>query len=183
MKGPVVTAAAIALEAGDPTLVLQWVQPADEAAIRSAFQQALAVCALGSEARALPDRYFFETVVRIPRAGEGAPYTGSQTASRAGHRCDGSRSQTRHDRRARWLACRQSAHRSGAPFCGSSRVECISTRGRRGRAGVRGGLRASDPLGRRRLHCGRGDERALCADRRAWAPIAQAPTTLRGRVS
>ena len=76
MKGPVVTAAAAALEAGDPTLVLHWVRPADEAAIRNAFQQALAVRALGSEARALADRYFFETLVRIHRAGEGAPYTG-----------------------------------------------------------------------------------------------------------
>ncbi|MBK5256510.1 MAG: hypothetical protein JJE39_10795, partial [Vicinamibacteria bacterium] len=49
---------------------------ADEAAIRSAFQQTLAVRALGPEAKALADRYFFETLVRIHRAGEGAPYTG-----------------------------------------------------------------------------------------------------------
>ncbi len=76
MKGPVVTAAAAALEAGDPTLVLHWVRPADEAAIRSAFQQALVVRALGPEAKTLADRYFFETLVRIHRAGEGAPYTG-----------------------------------------------------------------------------------------------------------
>ena len=76
MKGPVVTAAALALEAGDPTLVLHWVRPADEAAIRSAFKQTLAVRALGPEAKALADRYFFETVVRIHRASEGAPYTG-----------------------------------------------------------------------------------------------------------
>ncbi len=76
MKGPVVTAAAAALEAGDPTLVLHWVRAADEATIRSAFQHALAVRALGPEAKALADRYFFETLVRIHRAGEGAPYTG-----------------------------------------------------------------------------------------------------------
>jgi hypothetical protein len=76
LKGPVVTAAAAALEARDPSLVLRWVRPADEALIRSAFQQALVVRALGPEARALADRYFFETVVRIHRAGEGAPYTG-----------------------------------------------------------------------------------------------------------
>lgn len=76
MKGPVVTAAAAALEAGDPTLVLHWVRPADEAAIRSAFQQTLVVRALGPEAKTLADRYFFETLVRIHRAGEGAPYTG-----------------------------------------------------------------------------------------------------------
>ena len=31
---------------------------------------------LGAEARELADRYFFDTLVRIHRAGEGAPYTG-----------------------------------------------------------------------------------------------------------
>jgi hypothetical protein len=75
-RGPVVTAARAALEAGEPALVLHWVRPEDEPAIRSAFQHALAVRALGPEAKVLADRYFFETVVRIHRAGEGAPYTG-----------------------------------------------------------------------------------------------------------
>ena len=32
--------------------------------------------ALGAEARALADRFFFETLVRVHREGEGAPYTG-----------------------------------------------------------------------------------------------------------
>lgn len=75
-KGPVVTAARAALEAGDPNLVLHWVRPEDEPAIEAAFQQTLEVRALGPEAEALADRYFFETLVRIHRAGEGAPYTG-----------------------------------------------------------------------------------------------------------
>lgn len=75
-KGPVVTAARAALDAGDPTLVLHWVRPEDESAVKSAFQQAMVVRRLGPDARALADRYFFETLVRIHRAGEGAPYTG-----------------------------------------------------------------------------------------------------------
>lgn len=75
-KGPVVTAARAALEAGDPKLVLHWVRPEDEAAVKAAFEHTLAVRALGPEAKALADRYFFETLVRIHRAGEGAPYTG-----------------------------------------------------------------------------------------------------------
>lgn len=75
-RGPVVTAARAALEAGDPSLVLHWVRPDDEAAVKAAFQQTMAVRALGPEAKALADRYFFETLVRIHRAGEGAPYTG-----------------------------------------------------------------------------------------------------------
>ena len=80
LKGPVVTAARAALEAGDPALVLHWVRPHDEEAIRSAFRHVLAVRRLGSEARELSDRYFFETVVRLHRAGEGAPYTGLSDA-------------------------------------------------------------------------------------------------------
>jgi hypothetical protein len=37
---------------------------------------------LSSEAQNLADRYFFETLVRIHRAGEGAPYTGLKPAGR-----------------------------------------------------------------------------------------------------
>ncbi|MEO8501596.1 MAG: DUF6448 family protein [Vicinamibacteria bacterium] len=76
LKGPVVTAARAALEARDVNLVLAWVRPADEAVIRHAFQETLTVRALGPDAKVLADRYFFETLVRIHRAGEGAPYTG-----------------------------------------------------------------------------------------------------------
>jgi hypothetical protein len=38
------------------------------------------VRALGAEAEAVADRWFFETVVRVHRAGEGAPYTGLKPA-------------------------------------------------------------------------------------------------------
>jgi hypothetical protein len=75
-KGPVVTAARAALDAANPDLVLHWVRAEDEAAVRSAFEHALRVRALGPDAKALADRYFFETLVRIHRAGEGAPFTG-----------------------------------------------------------------------------------------------------------
>jgi hypothetical protein len=37
-RGPVVTAARAALNAGDPTLVLHWVRSADEPVVRAAFQ-------------------------------------------------------------------------------------------------------------------------------------------------
>ena len=74
--GPVVAAAKVALAKGDITPVLKWVRPAAESEIRSAFARALAVRGKGPEARALADQYFFENLVRIHRAGEGAPYTG-----------------------------------------------------------------------------------------------------------
>ncbi len=80
VNGPVVAAARLALEKGDVTPVLKWVKPAAEAEIRSAFEQTLAVRKAGPQARELADRYFFETLVRIHRAGEGAPYTGLKAA-------------------------------------------------------------------------------------------------------
>ncbi len=80
MDGPVVKAAKSALETGNVNLVLVWVQKKDEAEIKKAFEQALAVRKLGAEAKAMADMYFFETLVRIHRAGEGAPYTGLKPA-------------------------------------------------------------------------------------------------------
>jgi hypothetical protein len=82
MDGPVVKAAQKALESGNVNLVLIWVQKNDEAEIRNAFAQTLAVRKLSAEAKALADRYFFETLVRIHRAGEGEPYTGLKPAGR-----------------------------------------------------------------------------------------------------
>lgn len=76
LDGPVVTEAQAALEATDVTPVLKWVRAEDEAGIRDAFARAVAVRQLGPEAKDLADTYFFETLVRVHRAGEGAPYTG-----------------------------------------------------------------------------------------------------------
>jgi hypothetical protein len=82
IDGPVVKAAQKALETRNPALVLIWVSQNDEAEVRAAFARALTVRALGAEARDLADRYFFETVVRLHRVGEGAPYTGLKPAGR-----------------------------------------------------------------------------------------------------
>lgn len=80
MAGPVVMTAQAALDAGDVAPVLKWVKADHEAEIREAFQQTLAVRKLGPQAKSLADNYFFETLVRVHRAGEGAPYTGLQPA-------------------------------------------------------------------------------------------------------
>ena len=80
LDGPVVKAAAKALENRDVNYALIWVQPDGEAEVRAAFTQALAVRALSAQAQALADRYFFETLVRIHRAGEGAAFTGLKPA-------------------------------------------------------------------------------------------------------
>jgi hypothetical protein len=80
MDGPVVKAAQKALQTKNVNLVLIWVQEKDEAAIKQAFRQTLAVRGLNREARDLADRYFFETLVRLHRAGEGEPFTGIEPA-------------------------------------------------------------------------------------------------------
>jgi len=76
VDGPVVAAAKVALAKGDITPVLKWVRPEAESEIKAVFARALAVRGKGPEAQALADQYFFENLVRIHRAGEGAPYTG-----------------------------------------------------------------------------------------------------------
>lgn len=76
IAGPVVTDARLALQRGEVTPVLKWVKKEHEADVRTAFAKTAAVRAMGPEARDLADRYFFETVVRLHRAGEGDPYTG-----------------------------------------------------------------------------------------------------------
>ena len=82
MDGPVVKAARKALATGNVNLVLIWVQKGDEPELRNAFERAISIRKLSGEAKALADEYFFETVVRLHRAGEGAPYTGLKPAGR-----------------------------------------------------------------------------------------------------
>ena len=76
MDGPVVTAARRALDEGDLAIALPYVPAQAEAEITAAFQQVLPIRATSGSAGDLADRWFFETVVRLHRAGEGAPYTG-----------------------------------------------------------------------------------------------------------
>src|SRR5512142_849988 len=71
MDGPVVNTARMALEKGDVTSVLKWVRKEDEGEIKVQFQKTLAARKQGKEAKELADKYFFETLIRIHRAGEG----------------------------------------------------------------------------------------------------------------
>ena len=76
LDGPVVVSARAALEKGDITPVLKWVKGDDEKEVKEVFQKILVARKASPEAREIADMYFFETLVRIHRAGEGAPYTG-----------------------------------------------------------------------------------------------------------
>ncbi|MBI5055663.1 MAG: hypothetical protein HZB61_03485 [Nitrospirae bacterium] len=76
LEGPVVKEARVALEKSDIKQILKWVKKENEGEINEAFKKTLAVRKQGKEAKELADMYFFETLVRVHRAGEGAPYTG-----------------------------------------------------------------------------------------------------------
>ncbi|MGE5108314.1 MAG: DUF6448 family protein [Sphingobacteriales bacterium] len=74
--GPVVAAAQKAIEQNNINYVLIWVHPADEKEIKKTFGLTMKVREFSPEAKTLADNYFFETVVRPHRSGEGIPYTG-----------------------------------------------------------------------------------------------------------
>lgn len=75
-KGPVIQEARAALEKGDVTPVLKWIKRDREAEIRAAFAATQTERAKGPEAKKIADLQFIETLVRLHRAGEGAPYSG-----------------------------------------------------------------------------------------------------------
>lgn len=82
LDGPVVGAARTALQTTNINHVLIWVRPQDADEIKRAFQETLTVRKLSPQAQSLADQYFFETLVRIHRTGENAPYTGLKPAGR-----------------------------------------------------------------------------------------------------
>jgi hypothetical protein len=80
LDGPVVKAARRALEAGDVSLVLPYVHADGEGEVKLAFERALPFAHDSGAPKELAELHFFETVVRVHRAGEGAPYTGLKPA-------------------------------------------------------------------------------------------------------
>lgn len=78
LDGPVVQDARKALAAKDVTPVLKWVKQQDEKIVRAAFAKALR--AMGEKNSLAAENRFFATLVKIHRAGEGAPFTGLKPA-------------------------------------------------------------------------------------------------------
>jgi hypothetical protein len=72
LDGPVVSSARKALDTGNINYALVWVQKKDEGEIRSAFER--------TRKNELADTKFFETLVRVHRAGEGADFDGLKPA-------------------------------------------------------------------------------------------------------
>jgi hypothetical protein len=80
MDGPVVKASIKAIETGNINYVLIWVRAEDEKEIGEMFIKVNKVRTLSPEAKELADMYFFETIVRVHRMGEGVGYTGLKPA-------------------------------------------------------------------------------------------------------
>jgi hypothetical protein len=80
IDGPVVNDARHAIEQNDVTIVLKWIDEGDEAELRSVFDKTMRVREAGGETQEIADRLFFETLVRLHRASEGASYTGLKPA-------------------------------------------------------------------------------------------------------
>jgi hypothetical protein len=80
MDGPVVQAAQRALEERNVDLILPYVPAEGEEELRAAFEKVVSAREQGQTAKEVADRYFYETAVRVHRAGEGAPFTGLKPA-------------------------------------------------------------------------------------------------------
>jgi len=76
MDGPVVADAKQAIEQNNVNYVLKWVLPDNEKELKDAFDLIMKVRILSPDAEQLSDKFFFETLVRLHRSGEGVPYTG-----------------------------------------------------------------------------------------------------------
>lgn len=76
MDGPVASDGMKALESKNINYALKWIMPEGEEELSKIFQLSLKVRKLNEDAKELADRYFLENLVRIHRAGEGAPFTG-----------------------------------------------------------------------------------------------------------
>ena len=80
LSGPVVKMAKRALETGNVRLILPYVPKESEGEVIAAFNKVLPLHQGPNGAHEIADMYFYETVVRLHRAGEGAPYTGLKPA-------------------------------------------------------------------------------------------------------
>jgi hypothetical protein len=76
MDGPTAADGRMALMTGNLNYALKWIMPEHEQELREVFEKSIKVRKLGLDAEELADRYFLETLVRLHRAGEGAPFEG-----------------------------------------------------------------------------------------------------------
>ena len=80
LSGPVVKMARKALETGNVKFILPYVPKESEGEVITTFNKVLPLHNQSNGVHEIADTFFFETVVRLHRAGEGAPYTGLKPA-------------------------------------------------------------------------------------------------------
>ena len=80
MDGPLIKDAQKALESKSIFPVLKWIKEEDEEEITKMFEQVLVFSLKNPELTKMLEMYFLETVTRVHRKGEGAPYTGLKPA-------------------------------------------------------------------------------------------------------
>ena len=80
LDGPVVEAIRTALEKDNVNYILPWVPEKAEREVKKAFDKTKLARKQGKEAMEVADYWLYETVVRLHREGEGAPYTGLKPA-------------------------------------------------------------------------------------------------------
>jgi hypothetical protein len=78
--GPVIKDAVRALESNNVNLVLKWITKEQEKEITSLFNKTYALKTEDKTIYEIVEKHFFETLVRLHRETEGAPYTGLKPA-------------------------------------------------------------------------------------------------------
>jgi hypothetical protein len=78
--GPTIKDAVKALETNNVKLVLKWITPAQEKEIIPLFNKTYALKSGDKEVYNIVEKHFFETLVRLHRETEGAPFTGLKPA-------------------------------------------------------------------------------------------------------
>jgi hypothetical protein len=78
--GPVIKDAYKAMETNNVNLVLKWVNESQEAEIKELFQKTYNLKSGDKEIYTIVEKHFLETLVRLHRETEGAPYTGLKPA-------------------------------------------------------------------------------------------------------
>ncbi|WP_153638289.1 DUF6448 family protein [Prolixibacter sp. NT017] len=78
--GPVIKDAQKALETNNVNLVLKWITDEQEEEIMPLFSKTYSLKNGDKEIYAIVEKHFFETLVRLHRETEGAPYTGLKPA-------------------------------------------------------------------------------------------------------
>jgi hypothetical protein len=78
--GPVIKDALKGLEINQVEPVLKWIKPEHEEEIKNLFDKTISLKGADAEIYVSGEKYFLETLVRLHREGEGAPYTGLKPA-------------------------------------------------------------------------------------------------------